>query len=192
MNKQEKIIESIWDELELSLTESGHPFHIFSIASINNGQPDARNVVLRGVERKKNMINFHTDSRSKKVSQLEEQADICALFYDKKKKVQLRVYGKTSYEKDIQKIQNKWQNSKRMSKLCYLNKYPPGQNISNPKDYLYDDIALENIDKGLSNFSIVNINIKSIDWLFLNHKGHERMLIELKKKDSYEYNWIAP
>ena len=32
------------------------------------------------------MINFHTDSRSKKVSQLEEQADICALFYDKKKK----------------------------------------------------------------------------------------------------------
>ena len=51
---------------------------------------------------------------------------------------------------------------------------------------------LENIDKGLSNFSIVNINIKSIDWLFLNHKGHERMLIELKKKDSYEYNWIAP
>ena len=59
MNKQEKIIESIWDELELSLTESGHPFHIFSIASINNGQPDARNVVLRGVERKKNMINFN-------------------------------------------------------------------------------------------------------------------------------------
>ena len=79
-----------------------------------------------------------------------------------------------------------------MSKLCYLNKYPPGQNISNPKDYLYDDTALENIDKGLSNFSIVNINIKLIDWLFLNHKGHERMLIELKKKDSYEYNWIAP
>ena len=58
MNKEEKIIESIWDELELSLTESGHPFHIFSIASINNGQPDARNVVLRGVERKKNMINL--------------------------------------------------------------------------------------------------------------------------------------
>ena len=28
MNKEEKIIESIWDELELSLTESGHPFHI--------------------------------------------------------------------------------------------------------------------------------------------------------------------
>ena len=83
--------------------------------------------MLRGVERKKNMINFHTDSRSKKVSQLEEQADICALFYDKKKKVQLRVYGKTSYEKDIQKIENKWQNSKRMSKLCYLNKYPLGR-----------------------------------------------------------------
>ena len=104
MNKEEKIIESIWDELELSLTESGHPFHIFSIASINNGQPDARNVVLRGVERKKNMINFHTDSRSKKVSQLEEQADICALFYDKKKKVQLKSMEKHLMKKIYKKL----------------------------------------------------------------------------------------
>ena len=46
MNKEEKIIESIWDELELSLTESGHPFHIFSIASINNGQPDIGMLLL--------------------------------------------------------------------------------------------------------------------------------------------------
>ena len=38
---------------------------------------------------------------------------------------------------------------------------------------------------------MININIKSIDWLFLNHKGHERMLIELKKKKTPLMNIIG-
>ena len=192
MQKEEQVLKNIWHELSLSLVESGHPYHIFSISTVYNGLPDARNVVLRGVNEEQKSINFHTDTRSKKVYQFSKEKSVCALFYDKPKKTQLRIYGDIHIEDDKDTILKKWNDSKEMSKLCYLNKYPPGHTLSASRDYLYNEKDLKNIDKGVENFLIINLNIRKIDWLFLNHKGHERMLIDLKKNEEVKYEWIAP
>ena len=192
MHKEKQILKNIWNELSLSLVESGHPFHIFSISTVHNGLPDARNVVLRGVSEEQKSISFHTDTRSKKVSQFDEKNSVCALFYDKTNKTQLRIYGNTFIEDNKDIVLKKWNSSKDMSKLCYLNKYPPGHVLSNSKDYLYNDDDLKNINKGIENFLIINLNVVKIDWLFLNHKGHERMMIDLQEDKEIKYNWLAP
>ena len=192
MTEKKEILDKIWDELILGLNSGKHPFHIFSVSTVKNNKPDSRTVVLRAVEKENKSISFHTDLRSKKVLQIKESENICALFYDKDTKIQLRIYGSASKETDSLLIKEKWNSSKEMSKLCYLNKISPGEVINESKDYLYGKEELNNIELGIKNFSIINIKISKIDWLSLNHEGHQRMLINYTSNNKIEFDWVAP
>lgn len=192
MTERKEILDKIWDELTLGLNSGKHPFHIFSVSTVKNNKPDSRTVVLRAVEKENKSISFHTDLRSKKFLQIKESENICALFYDKDSKIQLRIYGSASKETDSLLIKEKWNSSKEMSKLCYLNKIPPGEVINESKDYLYGKEELNNIELGIKNFSIINIKISQIDWLSLNHEGHQRMLINYTSNNKIEFDWVAP
>jgi len=192
MTEKKEILDKIWDELILGLNSGKHPFHIFSVSTVKNNKPDSRSVVLRAVEKENKSISFHTDLRSKKVPQIKESENICALFYDKDSKIQLRIYGTASKETNSLLIKEKWNSSKEMSKLCYLNKISPGAVINEPKDYLYGKKELNNIELGIKNFSIINIKISQIDWLSLNHEGHQRMLINYTSNNNIEFDWVAP
>ena len=192
MTERKEILDKIWNELTLGLNSGKHPFHIFSVSTVKNNKPDSRTVVLRAVDKENKSISFHTDLRSKKVLQIKESENICALFYDKDTKIQLRIYGSASKETDSLLIKEKWNSSKEMSKLCYLNKIPPGEVINESKDYLYGKEELNNIELGIKNFSIINIKISQIDWLSLNHEGHQRMLINYTSNNKIEFDWVAP
>ena len=192
MTERKEILDKIWDELTLGLNSGRHPFHIFSVSTVKNNKPDSRTVVLRAVEKENKSISFHTDLRSKKVLQIKESENICALFYDKDSKIQLRIYGSASKETNSLLIKEKWNSSKEMSKLCYLNKISPGEVINESKDYLYGKEELNNIELGIKNFSIINIKISQIDWLSLNHEGHQRMLINYTSNNKIEFDWVAP
>tara|TARA_B100001564_G_scaffold221189_1_gene186388 strand:- start:72 stop:650 length:579 start_codon:yes stop_codon:yes gene_type:complete len=192
MTEKEEILDKIWDELILGLNSGKHPFHIFTVSTVKNNKPDSRSVVLRGVDKENKSISFHTDLRSKKILQIKESENICALFYDKDSKIQLRIYGSMSMETNSLLIKEKWNSSKEMSKLCYLNKISPGEVINEPKDYLYGKEELNNIELGIKNFSIINIKISQIDWLSLNHEGHQRMLINYTSNNKIEFDWVAP
>ena len=192
MTEKEEILDKIWDELILGLNSGKHPFHIFTVSTVKNNKPDSRSVVLRTVDKENKSISFHTDLRSKKILQIKESENICALFYDKDSKIQLRIYGSASKETNSLLIKEKWNSSKEMSKLCYLNKISPGEVINEPKDYLYGKEELNNIKLGIKNFSIINIKISQIDWLSLNHEGHQRMLINYTSNNKIEFDWVAP
>ena len=192
MTEKEGILDKIWNELILGLNSGKHPFHIFTVSTVKNNKPDSRSVVLRGVDKENKSISFHTDLRSKKILQIKESENICALFYDKDTKIQLRIYGSASKETDSLLIKEKWNSSKEMSKLCYLNKISPGEVINEPKDYLYGKEELNNIELGIKNFSIINIKISQIDWLSLNHEGHQRMLINYTSNNKIDFDWVAP
>ena len=192
MTERKEILDKIWDELTLGLNSGKHPFHIFSVSTVKNNKPDSRTVVLRAVEKENKSISFHTDLRSKKVLQIKESENICALFYDKDSKIQLRIYGSASKETDSLLIKEKWNSSKEMSKLCYLNKISPGEVINESKDYLYGKEELNNVELGIKNFSIINIKISQIDWLSLNHEGHQRMIINYTSNNKIEFDWVAP
>ena len=192
MTEKEEILDKIWNELILGLNSGKHPFHIFTVSTVKNNKPDSRSVVLRTVDKENKSISFHTDLRSKKILQIKESENICALFYDKDSKIQLRIYGSASKETDSLLIKEKWNSSKEMSKLCYLNKIPPSEVINESKDYLYGKDELNNIELGIKNFSIINIKISQIDWLSLNHEGHQRILINYTSNNKIEFDWVAP
>ena len=187
--KEADIVKSIWDELNLSLNVSGHPFHIFSISTVEKNKPDSRNVVLRSLDNKNNSITFHTDKRSSKIKQFFNNKNVCALFYDQPNKIQIRMHGEISLVKNQDEIKNKWSKLQYMSKLCYINKFSPGDLLRDPKEYFSENPPPDVVDTGIENFAIVNVNINSIDWLNLHHQGHERLIIDFKNNES---KWVSP
>tara|TARA_S200000501_G_scaffold377378_1_gene435563 strand:- start:1421 stop:1987 length:567 start_codon:yes stop_codon:yes gene_type:complete len=188
MKHRKKVLNDVWKELELGLEKSKHPFHIFTLTTINGDFPDSRYVVLRNVNEAKKTIFFNTDKRSNKIKHIKENNNACALFYDIVKKIQLRLYGTIEEEKNLDILKNIWSKSREMSKQCYLNKYAPGTAIENSKDYVNNNLDMD-INDGFSNFAVLKIKIDRIDWLNLSHKGHERLMFDLKKNKS---DWISP
>ncbi len=72
-----------------------------------------------------------------------------------------------------------------LSKECYFQNPLPDTKINN-----FDDFSKDIIDKQSQFFSLVNINIRNIDWLYLKREGHRRasIFIDTPQKDI----WIAP
>src|SRR6476661_8671088 len=87
----DNILADCWQRLTLGISSAKHPFHSATIATINNGIPELRTVVLRGVIPSEQALIFHTDIRSPKVNQIKKNNNISWLFYDQKERIQLRI-----------------------------------------------------------------------------------------------------
>ncbi len=193
MNKRKEILKKEWKELSKGITIGEHPFHTFNLSSVSDNIPNARTVVLRKVSSKSNEISFHTDIRSSKYNEILSNKNVCALFYDKKRKIQLRISGYAYIEHDTLLSYKSWKNMTNESKICYMGPYAPSSFLKkfkpNLPKILPHQIKQEDEKFGYKNFCLVKIIISRIDWLSLNHKGHKRILFYLGT--SIKANWIA-
>ena len=204
-----KQLPNYYDDLDLTLKEilgliqrgvkdrkSG--FHNFVLATSSfDNKPDARTVVLRGFDSKKMEISFHSDLRSQKINQLIKNKNVCLVFYDEKKKIQLRIKGKTNINKSFHQA---WDKLTNWSKRCYLTKDPPGQESKHPSsgfpdEFAFDAPSLEQTKDGFKNFGQIRVSINQIEWLFLASQGHRRALFEvIESNGNYliEGKWLIP
>ena len=195
-NDLDKVYIKIWELLKTGLKNRDAPFHIPVLISGNKNKFDARIVVLRGINNKEKKIWFHSDIRSNKVKILKSNPDAALLFYDKSEKIQLRILGlaQINYQNDITKIS--WQKTAHMSRQCYMGDKPPGTDVSIATSGLTEDIdnlkySKEESEIGYKNFCVIEVFIKSIEWLYLAAKGHRRALFNLKN-NSLEKKWLIP
>ena len=188
-----KILNNEWLELSFGVRKAEHSYHTFTFCTIFEKIPEARTVVLRNANKSRNFISFHSDIRSKKYLQLKDNNNVCALFYDKSRKVQLRVNGVGSVEHKSKSCVKSWNKMSKESKICYLAPLAPSSTTSKFIPNLPSMTPHQITDKdeayGYQNFCIINIKISKIDWLQLDHKGHKRILFEFN--NDFSANWIA-
>ena len=48
------------------------------------------------------------------------------------------------------------------------------------------------LDRGYDNFSLIEIKIESIEWLYLHRHGHRRALFKIENKNKINQNWLTP
>ena len=195
-NNIDKVYLKIWKLLNEGLQNRDAPFHIPVFICGNKNKSDGRIVVLRGVNKDKKKIWFHSDIRSNKVKFLKTNPESSLLFYDKFEKIQLRISGlaKINYQNEITK--HSWKKTVHMSRQCYLGKKAPGSSSSSATSGLTEDIdnskyTLEESEIGYKNFCVIETYIKSIEWLYLAAKGHRRAYFNLNKKQ-LEKKWLIP
>ncbi|MEX0882941.1 MAG: pyridoxamine 5'-phosphate oxidase family protein [Cyclobacteriaceae bacterium] len=175
----------IMKELDLGVSEPGHPFRLVTLSTVGNNQPDLRWVVLRGLERE-NRFYFYTDGRTKKVADLKKNPHMALLFYHPEKQVQVKVSGKALVHQQNETSERHWSNVKGEGKKAYNSMLNPGSPIVDPEEAFHWQVPMDD-----RHFCVIEVAANKIESLQLNGFNHIRMASEWEKQD-WMHCWLAP
>ena len=190
-----EIEKKIWNLLTNAVKDRSSEFRTPVFICGNGEDLDGRVVVLRKVDQKNSIIQYHSDIRSSKIEKIKNNPNCSILFYGKEEKIQLRIKAicEVNYDNEITK--ESWENTGHISRKCYLVTNGPGTRSDKPTSGLDNkfnnfDFTKEESEAGYKNFCVIRCKIKSIEWLYLAAKGHRRALIDLS--NSKNFTWLVP
>ena len=159
-NTQE-IFEDIKKNLTRGVKDRKHAFHTPVISNVDaEGGIDSRVVVLRKFDPANLILNFHTDFRSPKVSNLQKNNKSFFVLYDHKLKIQLRIKTTSSINNQNEKAKEMWDKTRLFSRKCYLTLKDPSSVTEFPEDGIPEHLtgkepSLEESEQGYKNFTVV-------------------------------------
>ena len=191
------IYESIWHLLELGKKDRNSDFHQAYLATHNDNYPSIRTVVLRYVNSKEKLISFHTDFRSAKIKEISKNNKVSLLFYDHNQKIQIKCSGFAMINNKNDNSHQSWLQTQSFSKKCYIVEEAPGSVSENPtsgykKEHEIDLPDEQILNSGYENFTLVNMEISEIEWLYLHRHGHRRAKFIINNKDLVKKVWLTP
>jgi hypothetical protein len=118
------------------------------------------------------------------------------LFYDPRRKVQLRLSGMASVHTADDLAWTRWSNSPARSRRCYGVDPAPGTPISRPDSGLTEALEERSPTPDESNgwfdrFAVIETRIDRLDWLYLRARGHRRARFEWTT-DEMVSTWLIP
>ncbi len=192
-----EILEDIKRNLARGVKDRKHDFHTPVFSNINKQNSiESRIVVLRNFDAKSMILNFHTDFRSPKIKDLEQNKNSIFVFYDYKLKVQLRIKTTSSINNQNSITKEWWEKTKLFSRKCYLTEKAPSSITNIPEDGININLqakepSKEESEKGYKNFTVVKNKIREIDWLYLEASGHRRLKVTFDE-DTKIFEWLIP
>ncbi|MDW8466042.1 MAG: pyridoxamine 5'-phosphate oxidase family protein [Chloroherpetonaceae bacterium] len=175
----ETILSEVWWLLEQGVRDRRSPLHTGIFATIRDGFPEMRTVVLRSVNATARKLFCHTDIRSAKVEDLRHHANCAWLFYHPERKIQLRFLGTATVHHQTPLAEARWKDTQLMSRQCYATTLPPGTLVEAPTSGLPEYLThrsptLEESEIGAAHFAVIETTVHFLDWLLLDAKGHRR------------------
>ena len=193
-NNIDLILDEIWSLLQRGVVDRNEDFRLPVVIVSATDSAEGRIVVLRGAFKDKNILRFHTDFRSSKIKSLKQNKKIYFVFYNKKRKIQVRAEGVAIVHKDNEITKEAWTKTQMMSRKCYLSPQAPGDFINDSASDLSKDMGneiptYEQSEIGYKNFCVIESKIKSFEWLYLASQGHRRAKFMLDENKS---TWLVP
>lgn len=185
-----------WEELTAGVRSAKHGFHLMTVASVADGEPQARTVVLRAVDPSRWEVRFHTDRRSTKCSELRRAPAVALTWYDPRRRLQLRGRGVARIIDQGTEHDLLWAQIPLMSRRIYLVTAPPGTPVSAPSTALppavhdRDPTPLES-EAGKEHFAAAVITLSEIEALELHATGHLRARWR-RVGTTAEGEWLIP
>ena len=104
--------------------------HILNLVTIDKKNiPNTRNIVIRDFSEKKLTIRFHTDKRSSKISDIQNNKKISLLGYERKDRLQIRFDAEATIIDSDEFLLDIWKSMYPMSRECYRVIESPGSKI---------------------------------------------------------------
>ncbi|MBM3630695.1 MAG: flavin-binding protein [Alphaproteobacteria bacterium] len=190
----DEIKKKIWMMLDDAVTNRSSPFRIPVFICGNQSDFDGRIVVLRKSDQKNNLLQYHTDIRSDKIAQLKLNKNAVMIFYDKEEKIQVRLKVECVINHNNKITKESWLKTQHISRKCYLVDQGPGTKSDVPTSGLKPELdnfefTMEQSEQGYKNFTVIQCNIKSMEWLYLAAKGHRRARFDLVLNQE---TWLTP
>ncbi len=182
-----------WQELARAVADHRHGFHVIQLATTAaDGTPRVRSVVLRTVAPAAGQLQFHTDRRSHKLTEIAAQPRVALHAYDARHKLQLRLLGSASPQQRDVATEAAWAASAEMSRVCYRIQPAPGAPITDPHAVTYA-MPRAGPDPGYRNFMVVSVAVDRLEWLYLAAAGHRRACWQRSAGgDDWTGQWLAP
>jgi len=189
-----EIKKKIWSMLDDAVTNRSSTFRIPVFVCGDQKDFDGRIVVLRKSDQSNNLLQFHSDIRSDKITKLKNNKNASMLFYDKEEKIQVRLKVECAVNHNNEITKESWSKTGHISRKCYLVDGGPGVESPTPTSGLKPELdnfefTMEQSEKGYKNFTVIQCKIKSIEWLYLAAKGHRRARFEIDNNKEY---WLVP
>ena len=156
-------------ELQRAVHDRHHDWRTPVLTSVDAlGAPQARTVVLRGVDTITKEFTFFTDSRSPKVAELQASPQTALVFWSKRLSWQLRVSARVRVDTTGPLLDAAWE---RVSQSAAAGDYLSGTAPGSP-------LHLQNNEPHKQhNMAILIAQVEVMDWLELARSGHRRALV---------------
>ena len=179
-------LEMAWQLWGRGTVDRHSGFHTPVVTSVDaDGNPQARTMILRAVDREARTMRFHTDVRSAKMLHWKSKPRVCILGYDASKKIQLRVDGRVDLHMTDAVADDAWRNSRPESLAAYGVEISPGSVVDTPSG------APQLNGGGRENFAVVIAHVESLEWIYLNAEGNRRAIFSWAD-GVLKSSWLQP
>lgn len=184
-----------WEQLENASHDPEAPFRYLTVCSVDqNLQPQARTMVLRAVLERSRELEFHTDIRSPKWEELQQNQRATVLGYCPESRLQLRLQGTvTLHAPGTKQAQSAWSKLSHWTRQTYAGG-PPGDELAFEPAQV-TSISSEGADRseGQIYFGILTFRATSLDRFQLQRQNNQRMLFQYNSSGSLaSENWVNP
>lgn len=183
-----------WDALDAAAADSRQPFRYLTLASLGRCQfPEARTVVLRSVDVSSRLLEFHTDTRSPKWQELQDNGNTTILGYSDALRLQLRLRGTIELEHPgSHAAEQVWSRLPLHTRATYQGG-PPGDELP-PVDGPVSEALVSGIEEtGKERFGVLFFRALSLDWCRLARDNNLRARFSYGTSGTLESaSWIAP
>ena len=192
-----EIEKDCWLRLLNGSLRSKDLFHNPVVANIMGNLPVTRTVVLRKVITAEKKLFLHTDVRSSKWNDLQQNENTSWLFYDSAARLQIRAAGKSTLHQNDAIADAAWQNTSAASRKTYMGAISPSQKSDLPTSglperFLKTNPTLEESEAGRKNFAVICTHANWLEWLWLNSGGHKRAAFNYLPNNEFEASWLIP
>lgn len=191
-----EILKHVWKNLDLGAIDRRHPFHLPAFATVENGEPRIRTVVLRRFWRRPAALAFHAHSGSPKVAQVIAEPRVSWLFYNPEEGLQVRISGRAEAIGSGELHDEQWAATDVLARRCYVGEAPsqlsPHPTSGLPEDLVARKPTIEESEVGRSNFIVIRSTIEEIDCMELDVKGHRRSHFKWTESGNLESKWLTP
>ena len=179
--KLDDFLNFAWTQISRGKVDKKSPArHPTFVTSNSDGFPKARTLVMRRSDRKNNEIEFHTDTTSSKMYELDGHPR--AAIHIWLPKVQLQIQMGVDVEVQVGDITiPKWRNVPSNSRVAY-------GTIPSPGTVIPSSLAFEQVPDP-KRFAVLKCHIQSVELLLLGNK-HIRALY--KRTTNWQGEWLSP
>lgn len=188
----DETLSTIWQHLSDGLKQPDHPFRTPVFCTQGESRPNARTLVLQGVDLAGGSLLCFSDIRSNKWIEVSQNPSVAWVFYDPKAQVQLRAYGVTEQLTEGALVDVEWASQSGEARNNFRTRGGPGQVLDTPGD----GIPVADRDResavGREHFGVMMTRLSELDWLNLADREHWRARFIREELTDWQGQWITP
>lgn len=167
--------------LGLGAVKKGHPYREMVLATAaDSGSPDLRTVINRKVTKSPLSVRAYTDLRSAKVRHLNEDGRAALLFWDPRKRIQVKLHTRAVIHHGDPLAMEVWKELGSKGREAYQTVEAPGV----PMETARGDASKIDSGIGADFFAVIECHAVQMEVLQLRREGHLRAAFDYRNGET--------